>query len=149
VEALSETTKTYTPLELSSDAYESDQMLPPFLKASAPCKILLLVHMDAENPTMEARWVKSGDLQEWLKAMFGRMFWGAETSNGWEKKIEVVDPDPVRDILSSVLIIVTQYAIGSHHPNCSRWLGNTWQCWDSDRTTKICPNTSHRNRQYS
>lgn len=40
--------------------------------------------------------MKSGDVQEWLKSMFGRMFWVAgEAADGWEKKIEVADPDPV------------------------------------------------------
>lgn len=32
--------------------------------------------------------------------MFGRMFWVAgEAADGWEKKLEVVDPDPVRNFL--------------------------------------------------
>ncbi|KAG5719684.1 hypothetical protein E4T56_gene14592, partial [Termitomyces sp. T112] len=32
---------------------------------------------------------------EWLKSMFGRMFWVAgDAAEGWEKKIQVVDPDP-------------------------------------------------------
>ena len=40
--------------------------------------------------------MKSGDVQEWLKSMFGRMIWlPGEVVGGWEKKIEVVDPDPV------------------------------------------------------
>jgi hypothetical protein len=31
-----------------------------------------------------------------MKSMFGRMFWVAgDAADGWEKKIEVVDPDPV------------------------------------------------------
>ena len=32
-----------------------------------------------------------------LKSMFGRVFWVAgEAAEGWEKKLEVVDPEPVR-----------------------------------------------------
>ena len=56
----------------------------------------LLVHLDTERPLSEPKWVKSGDVQEWLKSMFGRMFWATgDTADGWEKKIAVVDPDPV------------------------------------------------------
>ena len=56
----------------------------------------LLVHLDTERPLSEPKWVKSGDVQEWLKSMFGRMFWvTGETADGWEKKIAVADPDPV------------------------------------------------------
>jgi len=45
--------------------------------------------------------VKSGDVQEWLKSMFGRMFWVAgDAADGWEKKIGVMDPDPAPTIWS-------------------------------------------------
>lgn len=99
---MSEATKTYTPLLMSSEAYESDPMLPPFLKCSSSSKLVLLVHLDAEKPCAETKWVKSGDLQEWLKTMFGRMFWTTGDADGWEKKIEVVDPDPVRVFFPAV-----------------------------------------------
>ena len=57
----------------------------------------MFVHLDKERPLSEPKWVKTGDVQEWLKSMFGRMFWVAgEAADGWEKKLEVVDPDPVR-----------------------------------------------------
>ena len=40
--------------------------------------------------------VKSGDVEEWLKSIFGRMFGVArETADRWEKNIGVADPDPV------------------------------------------------------
>lgn len=118
VEALSETTKTYMPLQLSSDGYESDPMLPPFLKASSPSKLNLFVHLDAEKPNVEAKWVKSGDLQEWFKTMFGRMFWVTGDADGWEKKIEVVDPDPVRAFLVYT-VTSTQITLGTHYLDCS------------------------------
>jgi hypothetical protein len=57
----------------------------------------MLVHLDTARPLSEPKWAKSGDIQEWLKSMFGRMFWVAgDAAEGWEKKIQVVDPDPVR-----------------------------------------------------
>jgi 20S proteasome subunit alpha 6 len=62
-----------------------------------PSSLTMLVHLDTVRPLSEPKWAKSGDIQEWLKSMFGRMFWVAgDAAEGWEKKIQVVDPDPVR-----------------------------------------------------
>jgi len=57
----------------------------------------MVVYLDTERPLSEPKWAKSGDIQDWLKSMFGRSFWVAgEATEGWEKKIIVVDPDPVK-----------------------------------------------------
>lgn len=53
------------------------------------------MYLDKDRPMSEAKWVKTGDIQDWLKTMFGRMFWVAGDAVGWEKKIDVVDADPV------------------------------------------------------
>lgn len=99
IESLSETTKSYSPLETPSAVVEADSTVPPFSKANVPSEVTLLVHLDTERPLSEPKWVKSGDVQEWLKSMFGRMFWvTGDTADGWEKKIEVVDPDPAPTI---------------------------------------------------
>ncbi|EGO27238.1 hypothetical protein SERLADRAFT_460293 [Serpula lacrymans var. lacrymans S7.9] len=99
IEGLSDTTKSYLPLQTLSDASESDKTIPTFSKAAIPSKISLTVHLDTDRPLSEPKWVKSGDVQEWLKSMFGRMFWVAgDAADGWEKKIEVVDPDPAPTI---------------------------------------------------
>jgi 20S proteasome subunit alpha 6 len=75
---------------------ELDPTVPPFSKTNVPSEVTLLVHLDRARPLSEPKWVKSGDVQEWLKSMFGRMIWlPGEVVGGWEKKIEVVDPDPV------------------------------------------------------
>jgi 20S proteasome subunit alpha 6 len=93
LEGLSDATKSYLPLQTS----ESDPTLPPFPRASVPSSLTMLVHLDTVRPLSEPKWAKSGDIQEWLKSMFGRMFWVAgDAAEGWEKKIQVVDPDPVR-----------------------------------------------------
>ncbi|KAG6876490.1 hypothetical protein C0992_012795 [Termitomyces sp. T32_za158] len=92
VEGLSELTKSYLPL---CDEPESDETVPPFSKAVLPSTITLRVHLDTARPLSEPKWAKSGDVQEWLKSMFGRMFWVAgDAAEGWEKKIHVADPDP-------------------------------------------------------
>ena len=98
IEGLSETTKSYAPLPTlpSDDASPTDPTIPTFNQAPIPSQIILIAHLDTDRPLSEPKWVKSGDVQEWLKSMFGRMFWVAgDAADGWERKIEVVDPDPV------------------------------------------------------
>lgn len=81
--------------------------MPTFAKVPFPMQTILVAHLDIDRPLSEPKWVKSGDVQEWLKSMFGRMFWVAgEAADGWEKKIEVVDPDPVRVASYIILIYV-------------------------------------------
>jgi 20S proteasome subunit alpha 6 len=98
IEGLSETTRSYAPLPTlpSDDSSAADQTIPTFTQAPIPSQIILIAHLDTDRPLSEPKWVKSGDVQEWLKSMFGRMFWVAgDAADGWERKIEVVDPDPV------------------------------------------------------
>ena len=72
-------------------ATPEDDTVPPFNQAQTPCKSVLIAHLDRDKPLSEPRWVRTGDVQDWLKSMFGRMFWVAgDAAGGWEKKIEVV-----------------------------------------------------------
>jgi hypothetical protein len=49
---------------------------------------------DGHDPLIRAE-MGEGDVQEWLKSRFGRMIWFAgDVADGWEKKVEVADPDP-------------------------------------------------------
>jgi len=98
IEALDEDTKAYAPLLGLSESSESDVTLPPFWCFALPTKTTLIVYLDKERPLSEPKWVKTGDVQDWLKDMFGRMFWVAGHAVGWEKKIEVVNPDPAPTI---------------------------------------------------
>ena len=93
VEVLSEATKKYMPLQLTSEAYESDPIFPPLLTTKLPSKLSLVIHLDTEKPIPETKWVKTGDIHEWVRSTFGRIFSGAD--EGWEKRIVVQDPDPV------------------------------------------------------
>ena len=72
---------------------EADQTVPPFSKLSLPTSVRLVAHLDVARPLSEPKWAKSGDVQEWLRSMLGSK--SDESSEGWEKKIQVVDPDPV------------------------------------------------------
>ena len=95
-EGTSEASSAYTALTATDTA--DDPAVPPFTKAALPTQTVLTAYLDKDRPLSEPRWVKTGDVQDWLKSMFGRMFWAAgdAAEAGWEKKIEVVDPDPVR-----------------------------------------------------
>ena len=99
VEVLSEATKKYTPLQLASETYGSDPMFPPLLTAKFPSKLSLVIHLDTEKPIPEAKWVKTGDIHEWVRSTFGRIF--SDVGGGWEKKIVVQDPDPASPIMTS------------------------------------------------
>ncbi|KAJ3498126.1 hypothetical protein NLJ89_g10261 [Agrocybe chaxingu] len=96
MEGLSEVTKSYSPLLDAKDgSLESDPTVPPFWRTTIPSTVHLLVYLDTARPLSEPKWAKTGDVQDWLKSMFGRMFWVAgDAAEGWEKKIQVTDPDP-------------------------------------------------------
>lgn len=94
-EVLSDATKSYTPLPALLDSSNPDATLPPFWKVTMPATVTLLLYLDTERPLSEPKWARTGDIQEWLRSMFGRMFWVAgDAAEGWEKKIHVADPDP-------------------------------------------------------
>lgn len=98
MESLSDVTKSYVPLSLQdkSGSDDSDPTLPPFSNDSLLTSVTLIAHLDTKRPLSEPRWVRTGDIQDWLRSMFGRMFWVAgEAADGWERKVVVVDPDPV------------------------------------------------------
>jgi 20S proteasome subunit alpha 6 len=91
METLSEVTKSYLPIQSTADS-----QFPPFSQISTPLAVTLIVHLDTARPLSEPKWVKTGDIPEWLKSLFGRMFWFAgDAAESWEKKIIVSDPDPV------------------------------------------------------
>ncbi|CAG7852656.1 SubName: Full=Uncharacterized protein {ECO:0000313/EMBL:CCA73797.1} [Serendipita indica DSM 11827] len=80
----------------STSAADSD--LPP-LRGSK--NVTFHVFLDMENPLSMPRWVKTGDVDDWLLTMLGSSkhmnTYRREMSTsvrGWEGKISVVDPDP-------------------------------------------------------
>lgn len=99
LEGLSEASHSYAALPPFDEAVEFDSTLPPFGKLEFPGTLTLIAYLDTSKPLSEAKWVRTGDIQDWLRSMLGRMFWVAgEAAEGWEKKISVVDPDPVRHV---------------------------------------------------
>ncbi len=101
----------------------------------------MLVHLDRARPLSEPKWVKSGDVQEWLKSMFGRMMWLAgDVAGGWENKIDVVDPDPVSFYLcvaSGKLIPLTKPYAGAHDLDRIRRLGGEFYSGVPDGAPEI------------
>ncbi|KAI5124782.1 hypothetical protein M0805_005416 [Coniferiporia weirii] len=98
IETLNNETKAYSPLQVLSEASESDVDLPPFWKLESPTKAVFSIYLDKERPLSEPKWVKTGDVHDWLKDMFGGRFWVAGEAVGWEKKIDVRYPDPAPTI---------------------------------------------------
>ncbi|KAI0071924.1 hypothetical protein K474DRAFT_1679051 [Panus rudis PR-1116 ss-1] len=110
VEALSDTSTAYTSVDLVNPPAD-DSTIPPFNQVPLPLKTVLVAYLDKDRPLSEPRWVKTGDVQDWLKSMFGRMFWVAgDAADGWEKKIEVADPDPPPTIWT----VLEQWATNSN-----------------------------------
>ena len=99
---MNDDTKAYSSLSMLSEASGADETVPPFWKCSSPAKIVLRAYLDKERPFTEAKWVRTGDVQEWLKDILGGRFWVAGDAVGWEKRIEVVSPDPVSATLSLI-----------------------------------------------
>lgn len=100
------------------------------------------MYLDRARPLSEPKWVKSGDVQEWLNSMFGRMFWIArDAAGGWEKKIEVVDPDPVSFYLCFHQLEEAwpsdELCAGAYDLDCSGWLGGQFHCWAADGAPSI------------
>jgi hypothetical protein len=93
-----------------------------------PATATLLVYLDTDKPLSEPKWVKSGDVQDWLRSMFGGRFWVAgDAADGWEKKIVVVDPDPV-SFWKPQLSIANQN-IATYYLDAIRGLGSQFASW--------------------
>ncbi|KAK1227430.1 hypothetical protein PQX77_009577 [Marasmius sp. AFHP31] len=87
---LMENNNTFTPVDKSS----TDPVLPPFALATSPT-VTLVAYLDIGKPLSEPKWLKTGDIQDWLRSMLGKTPPSSVAAgNGWEKKITVMDPDP-------------------------------------------------------
>lgn len=144
VEGLSEVTKSYVPLPFQekNKLDDSDPTLPPFATESTSTTVILIAHLDIKRPLSEPRWVRTGDIQDWLRSMFGRMFWVAgDAAEGWEKKIVVVDPDPVSIILLLLSSLSCLMTLATNYLDCPRRLGSKFSCRSIHRTPALLENT--------
>ncbi|THH33800.1 hypothetical protein EUX98_g460 [Antrodiella citrinella] len=112
VEEFTEASTSYKAIDLTAQTCE-DSAVPHFYQITTPYHAVLVAHLDKDRPLSEPKWVKTGDVQEWLRSMFGRMFWVAgDAAEGWEKKIEVVDPDPPPTIFTVLEAWATNSSVG-------------------------------------
>lgn len=101
MEGLDENNKSYLTLDMCAGTSLVDATIPAF-EATVANEVILRLYLDKEKPLSEPKWVKSGDVQEWLRSILGRMFWAAgNIADSWERKIEVADPDPVCESMST------------------------------------------------
>lgn len=91
-----EEAQAFQSVELPSTSV-ADSSLPP-LGGVIARTVTFHVFLDNENPLSVPRWVKTGDVDDWLQSMFGASAGRKNATvnvKGWEGKITVVDPDPV------------------------------------------------------
>lgn len=78
----------------SAAAEEGVTIAPTFSKD----RFTVVVRLDRTNPLTEARWVKTGDVEQWIMSLGlanGSDIKKKEQLSAWQGKIEVMDPDPV------------------------------------------------------
>lgn len=69
----------------------------------SPDHITVVATMDRANPLTEARWVKTGEVEQWILSLAlanGSDIKKEEQLSAWRGKIEVVDPEPVSVLCS-------------------------------------------------
>jgi len=54
----------------------------------------MALSLDKEKPLSEPKWVKTGDIEDWLKALFGPVKSESQQVASWSGKIIIADPDP-------------------------------------------------------
>ncbi|KAL1732718.1 hypothetical protein EV714DRAFT_270348 [Schizophyllum commune] len=111
VECLTEPETLYLTMQTITEMAEKDPSIPPLARlTNFPTQLTLIAYLDTDRPLSEAKWARTGDVHEWLKNMFGRMFWVAGgADNGWEKRIVVMDPDP----LPTIATVLEAWSTGS------------------------------------
>jgi len=122
---------------------QSDAALPPLFGET---NVTFHVFLDLDNPLSVPRWVRTGDVDDWLQTMFGGPAMSMKGINGkqeeagdkkpargWEGKITVVDPDPVCGLpRTKPAVRLTFDTSGPHSAECFGSVGYKFD----DRPTK-------------
>jgi hypothetical protein len=104
LEALNEEVNVFG-LGSSSTAAVSEGDAPSFppldmlTKSETADEIELIAFLDTGNRLSEPKWVKSGQLEDWISTSSTRSRDDAEAAEEnwrWRKKLEIVDPEAVR-----------------------------------------------------
>ncbi|KZW03905.1 hypothetical protein EXIGLDRAFT_715940 [Exidia glandulosa HHB12029] len=143
----------YTPVPLSDQgANPADPLHPPLTVLSAP-EASLVVYLDREKPLSAPKWVKSGDLQDWLRSVLGKQA-AVPGEDSWIGRIEVVDPDPPPNIHSVLDVWVHSSNVGTqpdrqafvatHMSNVRNVLEIVLRLVRSDRAGPFSPGSEHQ-----
>jgi len=97
----------------------------------------IVAQLDRANPLTEARWVKTGEVENWILSLGianGQDPKDPEQLSKWMGKINVVDPDPVSLPLSASdsrqrLRFNQRSTVASNDPACARFLGDELERW--------------------
>lgn len=72
----------------------SPQSLPDAPYPELKCETFkVIAYLDQERPLSEPKWIKMGNVEEWLEELFGPVKDGKGL--GWRGKFEILDPEPV------------------------------------------------------
>lgn len=55
----------------------------------------IIAYLDQERPLSEPKWVRTGNVEDWLNELFGRMKVDNKKVSNWRGKFEILDPEPV------------------------------------------------------
>ncbi|CAE6458884.1 unnamed protein product [Rhizoctonia solani] len=99
VEVYNESTQRYELITPYAATQGDDLTIPDLSKTGhTPSEITIVVHLDRDKPLTETKWVKTGDLDEWLSNEFGPLRPDPSGQANWSGKIQVADPDPAPTI---------------------------------------------------
>ncbi|KAJ8294276.1 Protein lifeguard 1 [Rhodotorula toruloides] len=122
-------THSSEPFDESEDEHDLDPLLPPlhrlFTTFDATTNsagtfsrdtITIVAQLDRLNPLTEARWVKTGDVDNWIVSLgisSGANPKETEKLSEWRNKIKVVDPDPPPTIQNALESWAASSSVGS------------------------------------
>lgn len=160
--------------EFSDEPSSLDPLLPPLhrlLASSADGEasaahafshetITVSARLDRQNPLTEARWVKTGEVDNWIVSLgiaAGASPKDASKLSEWRSKIKIVDPDPVRGSSSRKSALPsasddhahesTTVRTAPYDPACARLVGVELERRHTRRAQGVCQDAHVRSRQ--
>ena len=105
----------------------------------------IVAQLDRANPLTEARWVKTGEVENWILSLGianGQDPKDPEQLSKWMGKINVVDPDPVSLPPCCVRLSVKAHnqhrlIAASNDPACTRFFGDEFERREFGREERI------------
>ena len=135
-------------MQLTSEAYESDQVFPLLLITKLLSKLSLAIHLDDEKPVPEAKWVKTGEAQKWITSTFSQIF---SDAGGGREKVQDTTLASQHSFQTATLWADISFSFPRHRESRSTLDGPTanGNVCPSDQTSEVHENTSIRDGQRS